>query len=239
MGEVAVVGHQPQYFPYLGILNKISKADIYIIVDHVQFRKKYFHNRTYVKVNGQPLLLTVPVLSKGKYKAPISEIEINHEANWAPKHIKSLRFGYSKAPFFEEYFGTIEGILLKGHRFLSELTSELLIFFLREFDLVNDIRFSSSMDIEGQKTDLLIELTRSVKGDIYISGEGARDYFDEERFSQSGLQHMFSTFRHPRYPQQGNGFLEGMGCVDLLFNCGREGRKFIIDPEKYAESGID
>ena len=233
MGEVTVVGHQPQYLPYIGILNKISKADIYIIVDHVQFRKKYFHNRTYIKVNDQALLLTVPVLSKGKYKAAISGIEINHQSNWVAKHLKSFRYAYSKAPFFRDYYETIENILTKKHKFLSDLTSELLIFFLEEFDLVKDIRFSNPMALNGKKTELLIELTRAVNGDVYISGEGAKDYFDEERFSLSGLKHIFSEFSHPKYPQQGRTFLEGMGCIDLLFNCGKDGRKHIIWPEKY------
>lgn len=231
MNDVVVVGHQPQYIPYLGILHKISKADIYIIVDHVQFVKKYFYNRTYIKVNGEPQLLSIPVLTKGKYKAAITEIKINYEVDWIRKHLKSIQFGYSKAPYFKRYYGNIERILSKKHVYLSALTSELLIFFLKEFNLVEDIRFSSAMDINGHQTELLINLTKAVGGNAYISGEGAKDYFDETVFNKSGFKHIFSGFKHPTYPQQGENMLEGMGCIDLLLNCGPEGRKYIIQPE--------
>jgi hypothetical protein len=231
--STVVVGHQPQFMPYIGILNKISKADIYIIVDHVQFVKKYFHNRTFIKVNDAPLLLTVPVLTKGDSFAPINRVKINHTDPWIGKHLKTLRLAYQKAPFFENYYGRIEEIFMKRHELLSDFTSELLIFFLREFELVDDIRISSGMGITGARTELLIDLTRAVAGDTYISGAGARDYFDDAVFSPSGFKHMFNEFTHPVYPQLGRKFVKDMGCIDLLFNCGKSGRKYILKPEEF------
>lgn len=213
--------------PYLGILHKIAQADIFIIVDHVQYARKTFQNRTYIKVGGKPLLLTIPVLSKGKYEAPINEIEIDNRSPWKKKHLKSIHLGYSKAPFFAPYIERIEAIYQREHTVLSEFTSELLVFFLKEFELVKDIRYSSSMQITGKKTELLIDLVRAVGGDVYVSGPGARNYFDEALYAESGFGHRFDAFQHPQYPQQGNEFLEGMACLDLLFNCGKDGRRYI------------
>ncbi len=228
MNDIVVVGHQPQYMPYLGILHKISRADVFIIVDHVQYRRRYFHNRTYIKVNDLAQLLTIPVLTKGKYHAPISEIQINYSSDWVRKHLKTIRMGYSKAPFFSFYFEKIEAIFTKRYPLLSEFTSRLLEFFLKEFRLVSDIRYSSAMDIDGKKTDLLIHLLEGVKGTHYLSGGGARDYVEEQLLEREGFKHSFVEFSHPRYPQQGKQFLEGMGCIDLLFNCGKDGRKYIL-----------
>ena len=228
MNKIIVVGHQPQYLPFIGILNKISKSNIYIVVDHVQYVRKYFHNRTYLKVNNQAQLLTIPVQSKGNYLAPINEIKISNDEPWRKKHLKSIQIGYSKAPYFKAYYDEISAIYDSSHEYLSQLTSELLLFFLKEFEVVDDIRFSSDMNITGQKTELLIQLTQAVGGTMYISGEGAKNYFDAEVFEQSGLQHIFNKFQHPEYPQQGKKFIPGMGCLDLLFNCGKDGRKYII-----------
>lgn len=233
MAELFVVGHQPQFMPYIGILHKISKADIFIIVDHVQFVRKYFHNRTYIKLNGQEHLLTVPVLSKGEFLSAINRIRINHQDQWVRKHLRTIQLAYGKAPFFGAYYPAIEAIFLKNHELLSDFTSELIIFFLKVFELVEDIRFSSSMNITGTKTDLLIELTEAVGGTAYISGEGARDYFDPAIFEKSGYRHIFNHFQHPCYPQLRPGFLTGMGCIDLLFNTGKDGRKYITGPEDY------
>lgn len=228
-----VVGHQPQFMPYLGILNKISKADVYVIVDHVQFVKKYFHNRTYIKVHDEAQLLTVPVLTKSGSFAPISEIKINHTEPWIRKHLKSLALAYQSTEFFDAFFPKIEEIYMKRHEHLAAFTSELLVFFIREFELVDDIRSSSAMGLSAKKTELLVELTRAVDGTTYVSGEGSRDYFDEGLFARSGYKHVFNEFQHPVYPQKGRKFLPGMGCVDVLFNCGKDGRKYIASPEGY------
>lgn len=234
MAELVVVGHQPQYLPYLGILNKISQADIFIIVDHVQYVRKYFHNRTYIKVAGQQQLLSIPVLSKGQYEAPINEMRISHDLDWQRKHLKSLRLAYARAPFFDQYYAEIERIYEKDYEYLSDFTSELLIYFIRTFELVDDIRFSSCLGIVGRKTDLLVGLTKAVGGTVYLSGVGAKDYFDEQVFKCSGFEHHFLNFVHPQYPQLGKEFLEGMGCIDLLFNCGVGGRKYIVNPGGYS-----
>ncbi len=229
MKDIVVVGHQPQFMPYIGILNKISKADIFVIVDHVQFVRRSFHNRTYIKINDKALLLTIPVLNKSQYAASINKIAVNHETSWIKKHLKTISLAYSKAKYFDIYFDKIRELYLKKQAYLSEFTSKLLIFFLKEFELVNDIRFSSGMHLSGKKTDLLVELTLAVGGNTYLSGEGAKDYFDPEVFNKSGCKHLFNRYVHPVYPQLGSNFLEGMGCIDLLFNCGKDGRKYIVD----------
>ena len=235
MKQILVVGHQPQLFPYVGILNKISKADIFIIVDHVQFVRKYFYNRTYIKVNGNEHLLTVPVVSKGQYQRPINEIQINRNQFRPEKHLRTLRSGYAKAPYFDRYFPRIEEIFRKEHVQLVGLTCELLEFCLKEFRLVRDVRYSSRLGVAGKRTQLLVELTRAVGGTSYLSGEGARNYFEPELFSASGLRHFFNEFEHPIYPQIGSNFIARMGCIDLLFNCGTEGREYIVNPERYLE----
>lgn len=239
MSEVFVVGHQPQFMPYIGILHKISRADIFIIVDHVQYVRKYFHNRTYIKLNNREHLLTIPVLSKGEFFAPINKIRINHQENWVKKQLRTLQLAYGKARFFNAYYPSIEAAYMRQYEYLSEFTSELLLFFLKEFELVEDIRFSSSMQIEGKKTDLLVELTKAVGGTTYISGEGARGYFDQEAFDKSGYRHIFNHFQHPWYPQSGTSFLTGLACVDLIFNNGKDGRKYIVQPENYPPPSAD
>jgi hypothetical protein len=37
--------HQPEFMPWTGFFNKMALADLYVIFDHVQFKKRYFENR--------------------------------------------------------------------------------------------------------------------------------------------------------------------------------------------------
>ncbi|GAI76683.1 unnamed protein product [marine sediment metagenome] len=72
-----VVGHQPQYLPYIGFFNKISKADVFVFADNVQFNKKSWQQRTLIKSNNKPIYLTIPVRKKGRFTQLINEVEIN------------------------------------------------------------------------------------------------------------------------------------------------------------------
>ena len=97
-----VAGHQPEFIPYMGFFSKISKADVFVIVDHIQFNKKYFQNRNKIKTREGWMWLTVPVITKGRFEQKIREVEINNSLNWQRKHWASITLNYQKAPFFKE-----------------------------------------------------------------------------------------------------------------------------------------
>ena len=44
--------HQPHYLPWLGYLQRMARADLFIVLDHVQFERGNYQNRTQVRVNG-------------------------------------------------------------------------------------------------------------------------------------------------------------------------------------------
>nr|MBI3612487.1 WbqC family protein [Nitrospirota bacterium] len=41
--------HQPQYLPWLGYLDKIDRADVFVILDTVQFKKNEWQNRNRIR----------------------------------------------------------------------------------------------------------------------------------------------------------------------------------------------
>jgi hypothetical protein len=54
----------------------------------------------------------------------------------------------------------------------------------------------------------------------YLSGNGARDYMQPEKFAQAGIQVVWQQFSHPVYPQQFGAFVPYLSSLDVLFNCG-------------------
>ncbi|MBU2027138.1 MAG: WbqC family protein, partial [Proteobacteria bacterium] len=71
-----VAVHQPQYLPWLGYFDKIDRADVFVLLDTVQFKKNEWQNRNRIKAAAGPQWLTVPVT----YKFPqrINEVGINN-----------------------------------------------------------------------------------------------------------------------------------------------------------------
>ena len=76
--NMIVTIHQPEHLPWLGFFDKIRQVNLYIILDHVQYRKNYYQNRNRVCGDRGAEWLTVPVLTKGKLAQPINEVQIDN-----------------------------------------------------------------------------------------------------------------------------------------------------------------
>ena len=109
--------------------------------------------------------------------------------------------------------------------------SDLNIFFVEKFIeiLGIDIKIMKSSDFktEGEKTDRLISICRALKADTYLSGAGARDYLEEDKFRENNIKLEFQEFHHPVYEQLYGDFVSGLSVIDLIFNCGPESLKIL------------
>src|SRR5262245_24354851 len=84
---------QSNYIPWKGYFDIIAGVDEFVIFDEVQFTRRDWRNRNKVVVDGEVRWLTIPVKSKGRFEAPIDEIEVS-EADWAERHWRIIRQGY-------------------------------------------------------------------------------------------------------------------------------------------------
>jgi len=53
--------NQPAYIPWLGYFDRISKSDLHIILNHVQFEKNSMTNRNKIRTSQGWAWLTVPL----------------------------------------------------------------------------------------------------------------------------------------------------------------------------------
>ena len=72
--------HQPDHMGYLGFYHKIMNANMYVILDIVQFAKREFIHRNRIRGANGAMWLSVPVLTKGRYHQKIQDVEINQNA---------------------------------------------------------------------------------------------------------------------------------------------------------------
>ena len=57
--------HQPEHFPYLGFFQKMESADLFVVLDDVQFTKGNFqHRNKLLNSNGVEVWFTVGLESK-------------------------------------------------------------------------------------------------------------------------------------------------------------------------------
>jgi len=227
-----LAGHQPEYLPYLGYFYKIAKADKFILVDHIQYLEKSFQNsnrvRTAPGLNGFSWL-TVPVKSRSKRFQKINEVEIDNSTAWGKKHWKTICLNYKGTPFFHEYQNFFELLYLKKWEKLTNLNETIIYYLIEKLGIKTPLVKSSDYDFQGKKNDLLIEMCQKLKADTYLSGQGAKAYIEEEKFKKNGLNHIFSDFKHPVYPQKFKPFIANLSIIDLLFNCGSDSLKILLN----------
>jgi hypothetical protein len=222
--------HQPEHLVWLGLLNKISQADIFVIFDDTQFKKNYFENRNKIKTAQGWTWLTVPVKSTS-LNTKIKDIEISYDRDWQKKYLNTLVMNYSRAPFFKSYFPRIESIILKKHRFIMDLNLELLFLFMELFGIKKKTIKSSELhlpeNIEGG-SNLCLEICRAIKADMYLAGSSGKDYLKLDCFKKAGIEVVFHEFTHPVYKQLHGDFQPFMSALDALFNLGPDAAKIIV-----------
>ncbi len=222
-----VVGHQPQYFPYLGIFNKIIKSDFFLFVDSTKFVSKVWHNRTLIKdKKDRVFYLTIPVtFNNGQI---IKDIKIAND-NWKTKHLKSIKNNYRSSYYFDDLYPLIEKVIFQKSNYLIDysLMSMSLILDKVSYNKKN-IFIQSKEKIIGGKNELIINITKNFNSNSYLSGEGAKNYVDEEYLKDNGISHRFNKFNHPQYNQFGKIFIKNLSVIDCIFNIGFDEFKKII-----------
>ena len=215
-----LTAHQPVYLPWLGLFHKIALADRFVSFNQVQYQPKDWNNRNRVKTPQGPVWLSVPVKRKGYLEKKICDIEINNAVKWRHKHWNTLLHNYGKAPHFSNYAEYFEDVYSRQWKTLTELNESMLAWFLSELGINAPIISAGDLDLQGAKSDLVLDMCKKLDADIYIFGEQGRGYADEATFEAAGIKPLFQDYRHPVYAQQQGDFISHLSIVDLLFNCG-------------------
>ncbi len=210
--------HQPQYLPWLGYLDKIDQADLFVVLDSVQFKKNEWQNRNRIRTAQGWQWLTVPVLHK--FGQQVDQVRINPETEWRSKHLRALEMHYQKAAFARWYLEGLRTIYGRPWDQLAELNLAILRWLLQAFGITTPVQRSSDMRLREEPTERLIDICRTVGASRYLAGAGATQYMDLPRFQASGVELELQAFHHPVYPQCYEPFMPGMSAVDLLFGCG-------------------
>ena len=133
------------------------------------------------------------------------------------------------------YPSTGLGIFPHIERLYDFECEKMIDFNLRSIEMLNELfdvkveaRMASSLKPEGKKNELLVDICKKAGASTYLSGVGAKDYFEPGPFEKAGIKVVWQEFEHPVYTQLHGGFVPYMSSIDLLFNCGIEAsREFL------------
>lgn len=226
-----VACHQPNYLPWVGYFYKLKQADIFVILDSVQFpRGRSWVNRNRIKTPSGQLWISVPVKKKGMGLQLIREVEIDNTQNWGKKHLLSLSHFYKKAPYFYDYIDYFDRVYKREWTKLLDLNLELIKEIAKWLEIETKIVHSSELFVSCSDrggvpmgTELLSQICKLLGADTYLSGSGGKKYIKNELFRDRGIEVKYYSFNPKAYPQLWGDFISNLSVIDLLFNCGRKG----------------
>jgi hypothetical protein len=214
-----VAVHQPQYLPWLGYFDKIRRADIFVLLDNVQFKKNEWQNRNRIKTAQGSQWLTVPV--GYKYPQLINEVTINNTVRWQHKQRQAIFTNYRKAACHEYLDDFFEELFSKSWPMISQLNTHVVRRLVEVLGIDTPLFVASELgDFTDDPDERLVEITRHFNGDTYLAGSGGRQYMDLEKYSKQGISVKFQDFQHPEYDQLFGEFEPYMSVIDLILNHG-------------------
>jgi hypothetical protein len=229
--------HQPTFFPWLGYFDRMLAARLFVILDHVQFERRNYQNRTLIRLEDEARWLTVPVVQLSQ-KEKIIDKRVDNPADltgtrwWGPNSFNTLKYAYRKTPHFDDYAPRLREIFHARWDKLLDLNMATLDFVREELEIATPMVCSSTLAAEGQRSGLLLDICQKVGATAFLGGMGgSRDYLDHDAFDAAKMGVQWQAFKHPVYPQAGAApFIKGLSALDLLFNCGPRSAEILRAP---------
>lgn len=218
---------QPGYLPNIGFFQKLMACDTFVYLDDTGYASEKWDNRNKIRSDTESMWLTVPILRKTKNN--LNEIFIANNGSWKKKHLRSIKYHYSKASHFNTYWPKLENILNKKWEKLIELNLELINWIKLELNIETTTILSSDLEIQEIGNAKLVQICKKLNATTYISGRMGKNYLDESLFTNQDIKVIYENFPHPKYSQIHGGFYSNMSVIDLLFNEGEKSKEIIYN----------
>ncbi|MBT7903309.1 WbqC family protein [Candidatus Woesearchaeota archaeon] len=217
--------HQPEHLPYFGFLDKVNKADVFVILDDVQFKKNNFQNRNQILTPHGVKWLSVPVEIKHVCDKNINARKI--VGNWKQDYRNKLIDAYKNHPFFDETLLWIDEVLAINSDNLIDYNLSFIKHIFKLLEISPKIVFSSELKITSSKSQRILDICKKMSATDYLAGQGAIDYLDVNIFDNINI--IKHKFIHPEYVQFNcDKFIPYMSSIDFFMNIGKNNFKQLL-----------
>ena len=217
---------QPTYLPWYGYFALIDYVDEFVFLNDVQFDKRSWQSRNYIKTSNDKLLLSANVKTKGKFSQNINEVQLINYDIFSTNHLKSIKLNYKKSKYFDLYFNEIKKIFDKRFDKLQDLNIEIINKINELLGIKKKILFSSEFNSNKKnfyKDEYLLEICKKVDAEIYISTIGAKKYLSKSKlFINKNIFIKYFEMNKFVYSQPNGQFVPNLSVLDILFNEGKE-----------------
>jgi len=183
--------HQPEHFPYLGFFQKMQAADLFVILDDVQYTKGNFQNRNkFLNHKGEEEWFTI-TLEKHANKHLIKDVLVNNQIDWKSSIIKKLN------QKFETDFSSVY-----NYDKLVDINLASIEYCRTALNINTPMVLSSTLNINTTSSQRLADICNHFGATEYLSGKGGKNYLDESVFNckvtyfEPNVSDYYTTLQH-------------------------------------------
>lgn len=219
MKKIAIM--QPYIFPYIGYYKMISKVDIFIIYDNVQYINRGFINRNRILINGESKYFNFQI-DKADQFHNINMVKLKDYKKLSEKFLRQIFLSYKKAPFFDEVYHFLEDVLNADYQFISNLNVKTIEELSNRLDLKTNFVNSSELEIDGfselNKEDKLDRIIQFYEANEIVMPPNSLELY-RNWIPANSCQKTTLNVVDIEYKQFSNTFVPNLSIVDvLMFN---------------------
>lgn len=233
---------QSMLFPWLGFIQLVAGADMYVRYDDVKYSKGSFTNRVQIRTSSGKTWITVPVV--GSTSRTIDEIDLIDIERIATRIRSQVLENYRLAPHLEDALAILNETFATEPVTLGELSFRSTLAILGYLGLSSRIEFVdvASLNLGGRSSDRVLDVCMKLGASRYSSAMGGLTYLDHDKFATNGVEVLYPKYDLTPWPQCQGGFDPYVSALDVIANCGSGSRSMLdIDfiPWKHLVDGSD
>ena len=214
---------QPTYLPWSGYFNLIASVDTFVFLDSVQFERQSWQSRNRILLHAVEHLLVVPV-----ERAPLDTricdvVTSERRGNWRVAHFKTLNSAYGKTLYGRELLDLLEPLYTQPAPVnLADFNISLITSLARALGLSAGFVRAASLEHQGERTQRLIAICKSLSADTYLSPLGSRSYLEDDGFTGASDVELELQSYMPTYYRQykTEDFFSHLSIIDVIANIG-------------------
>lgn len=188
--KVAVM--QPYLLPYIGYWELFAAADVFVVLDDVQFIRRGWVNRNRIRSDRAGRgwsYLTVPV-EKTRRETAICDMRMRFGPGWTQALSRRLIHLFGRDALKCELAHNLIALPARPDQALFPVLLEQLLATSRMLQLETRVVLASELDplprARGQQR--LIDLVLALKGNQYLNLPGGRGLYESDSFSDAGIE---------------------------------------------------
>ena len=178
--------HQPNFFPWMGFFDKLNKSDKFVfLTSSVRSKNDKYLTRTRLLSNSKPCYISVPL---GIKQIPINQLLMPENNHWKLKALNIIRESYRRQNYYDELYAYIEDLFMYEFEYYSDYSINIIKSIITKLNIDTELYVDTDFNQEfGFSNQRNIAICKIVDGDIYLSGDGAKSYNNEELYKENSL----------------------------------------------------